>query len=430
MATRAHLIYQKTSSRLITNLNSLEYKNNKLIFDNLDLSETCKKIQTPFYIYSENLIKKNIQEYMSYANNKTLFCYSVKANSNLSILKIIASEGMGFDVVSKGELYRVIKAGADPQKIVYSGVGKTQDEIKYALANNILCFNIESESELEAVNKEAAVMNCIAEVSIRVNPDVSVKTHPYISTGMKENKFGISCNDALGVYKKASNLSNVNIIGVDFHIGSQITSIEPYIESLSSIKKLITALGKENIAISHIDVGGGLGINYENDKIVDKSKYTHMITDSLSDIDATIIFEPGRSIVGDCGLLVTKIEYIKETKTKNFMIVDASMSELLRPPLYSAYHKITPVIKHEKQNKLFDVVGPVCESADFLGKDRSLNASESEFLVVEDVGAYGFVLSSNYNTRPKPAEYLISDGEVKEIRSRDTLDQIISNERQ
>jgi len=409
-------------------LNALEYKNNKLIFDNVDLNEICKNLQTPFYIYSENLIKKNINEYTSNSNENTLFCYSVKANSNLTILKIIASEGMGFDVVSKGELYRAIKAGADPKKIVYSGVGKSQDEIKYALANNILCFNIESQSELNAVNHQAALMNCIAQISIRVNPDVSVKTHPYISTGMKENKFGISYNDALSVYRKASKLSNTKIIGIDFHIGSQITSIKPYIDSIKSIKKLIAGLHKENINISHIDVGGGLGINYDNESVVNKSEYTKTLTDSLSDIDAKVIFEPGRSIIGDCGLLVTKIEYIKETKTKNFMIVDASMSELIRPPLYDAYHKITPIIKSEKPFKIYDVVGPVCESSDFLGKDRSLNSIESELLAVEDVGAYGFVLSSNYNTRPKPAEYIISDGEIKEIRSRDTLDQIISNE--
>ncbi len=409
-------------------MNSLEYKNNKLIFDNLDLSESCQNLQTPFYIYSENLIKKNIHEYLSNANENTLFCYSVKANSNLSILKIIASQGLGFDVVSKGELYRVIKAGADPQKIVYSGVGKTSDEIKYALANNIFCFNIESESELNAVNNQAELMNCTASISIRVNPDVSVKTHPYISTGMKENKFGISYNNALNVYKKASKLNNINIIGIDFHIGSQITSIEPFIDSINSIKNLITALNKENINISYIDVGGGLGINYENDTIVNKSEYTTKILDSLSDIDASIIFEPGRSIIGDCGLLVTKIEYIKETSSKNFVIVDASMSELIRPPLYDAYHKIVPVIQHENDLKLYDVVGPVCESADFLGKDRKLNPTESELLVVQDVGAYGSVLSSNYNTRPKPAEYIISDGEIREIRSRDTLDQIISNE--
>ena len=409
-------------------MNSLEYINNKLIFDNLDLSESCKNFQTPFYIYSENLIKKNIQEYIANANDNALFCYSVKANSNLSILSIIASEGMGFDVVSKGELYRVIKAGADTKKIVYSGVGKTRDEIKYALANNILCFNIESESELIAVNEQAALMNCTAQISIRVNPDVSVKTHPYISTGMKDNKFGISYKEALGVYKKASKLSNINIIGIDFHIGSQITSIDPYIDSINSIKNLITALNKENIEISHIDVGGGLGINYENDITVEKSEYTKTIIDLLSDTGASIIFEPGRSIIGDCGLLITKIEYIKETSNKNFIIVDASMSELIRPPLYDAYHKITPLIKHEKECKLYDVVGPVCESADFLGKNRSLNPEESELLAVEDVGAYGFVLSSNYNSRPKPAEYIISEGEIKEIRSRDTFDQIISNE--
>jgi len=411
-------------------LNSLEYINNKLAFDNLDLTESCNNIKTPFYLYSENLIRKNIQDYIASANDNTLFCYSVKANSNLSILKIIASEGMGFDVVSKGELYRALKAGADTKKIVYSGVGKTRDEIRYALANSILCFNVESKSELAAINDEAALMNTSASISIRVNPNVSVETHPYISTGMKENKFGISFDDALDVYKKANNLSNIDVIGIDFHIGSQITSIEPYIDSINSIKKLINSLKKENINISHIDVGGGLGIDYEKKNVLSKSEYTKSILDLLSEIDAKIIFEPGRSIVGDCGLLVTQVQYIKETDLKNFIIVDASMSELIRPALYDAYHKITPVIKNDKSCKLYDVVGPVCESADFLGKDRSMNCNESELLVIEDVGAYGFVLSSNYNTRPRPAEYIISDGLLKEIRSCDTLDQIISNESQ
>lgn len=411
-------------------MNSLEYINNKLAFDNLDLTESCNNIKTPFYLYSENLIRKNIQDYIASANDNTLFCYSVKANSNLSILKIIASEGMGFDVVSKGELYRALKAGADTKKIVYSGVGKTRDEIRYALANSILCFNVESKSELDAINDEAALMNTSASISIRVNPNVSVETHPYISTGMKENKFGISFDDALDVYKKANNLSNIDVIGIDFHIGSQITSIEPYIDSINSIKKLINSLKKENINISHIDVGGGLGIDYEKKNVLSKSEYTKSILDSLSEIDAKIIFEPGRSIVGDCGLLVTQVQYIKETDSKNFIIVDASMSELIRPALYDAYHKITPVIKNDKSCKLYDVVGPVCESADFLGKDRSMNCNEYELLVIEDVGAYGFVLSSNYNTRPRPAEYIISDGVLKEIRSCDTLDQIISNESQ
>ena len=357
-----------------------------------------------------------------------MFCYSVKANSNLSILKIIASEGMGFDVVSKGELYRVLKAGADPKKVVYSGVGKTRDEIKYALANSILCFNVESESELNTINDEAALMNATANISLRVNPDVSVKTHPYISTGMKENKFGVSFNDALDVYIKANKLSNINIIGIDFHIGSQITTIDPFIDSIASIKNLINTLEKEGITISYIDVGGGLGINYENDNVITKSEYTTTIINSLADVDATIIFEPGRSIIGDSGLLITQVQYIKETESKNFLIVDASMSELMRPPLYNAFHKISPVIKNDNECKLYDVVGPVCESADFLGKDRSLNCKESDLIVIEDVGAYGFVLSSNYNTRPKPAEYLISNGSLIEIRSADTLDQIISNE--
>ena len=409
-------------------MNSLEYQNDKLVFDQLSLQDISKDITTPFYLYSENLIKKNIREYISHATSETLFCYSVKANSNLSILKLIAAEGMGFDVVSKGELYRVIKSGADPKKVVYSGVGKTKSEIRYALENNILCFNVESEGELLVINEEASYLNVTANISIRVNPDVAVESHPYISTGMKDNKFGITYNNALALYIKASKLTSLNIIGIDFHIGSQITSIQPYLDSIKSVRSLVSELKKENINITHIDVGGGLGISYEDEDIVSKGDYIKEITNSLKDLNLTILFEPGRSVIGDCGLLVTKLQYIKESETKNFMIVDASMSELLRPPLYEAFHKITPVIKRNTNYKTYDIVGPVCESADFLGKERLMNSEVDDFLVIEDVGAYGFVLSSNYNTRPKPAEYIITNGNIKEIRSADTLDQILENE--
>ena len=409
-------------------MNSLHYQKNKLFFDQLDLEELSKGITTPFYLYSENLIKQNIKEYISQSNDKTLFCYSVKANSNLSILKLIASEGMGFDVVSMGELYRVIKAGCDTKKVVYSGVGKTRAEIRYALENNILCFNVESEGELFVINDEASAMGTTANISIRVNPDVAVESHPYISTGLKDNKFGITYKNALSLYIKASKLSSLNIIGIDFHIGSQITSIQPFIDSIKSIRSLVSDLKKENINITHIDVGGGLGISYEGEDIVRKADYIEEITDSLRDLNVNILFEPGRSVIGDCGLLVTQIQYIKESETKNFMIVDASMSELIRPPLYNAFHKITPILKRDKSHKKYDIVGPVCESADFLGKERSMNSEVYDLLVIEDVGAYGFVLSSNYNTRPKPSEYIITNGSIREIRSADTLDQILTNE--
>jgi diaminopimelate decarboxylase len=409
-------------------LNSLHYQKNKLFFDQLDLEELSKGITTPFYLYSENLIKQNIKEYISQSNDKTLFCYSVKANSNLSILKLIASEGMGFDVVSMGELYRVIKAGCDTKKVVYSGVGKTRAEIRYALENNILCFNVESEGELFVINDEASAMGTTANISIRVNPDVAVESHPYISTGLKDNKFGITYKNALTLYIKASKLSSLNIIGIDFHIGSQITSIQPFIDSIKSIRSLVSDLKKENINITHIDVGGGLGISYEGEDIVRKADYIKEITDSLRDLNVKILFEPGRSVIGDCGLLVTQIQYIKESETKNFMIVDASMSELIRPPLYNAFHKITPILKRDKSHKIYDIVGPVCESADFLGKERSMNSEVYDLLVIEDVGAYGFVLSSNYNTRPKPSEYIITNGSIRKIRSADTLDQILTNE--
>lgn len=394
----------------------------------MDIDEISSNLETPYYLYSENLIKENINSYMKHATKQTLFCYSVKANSNLSILKLIASMGMGFDVVSKGELYRVMKVGADPKKIVYSGVGKRKDEIKFALECGILCFNVESEGELHVINEQASLMESVANVSIRVNPDVAVETHPYISTGMKENKFGIPYKDSLEIYLKASKLKSLNITGIDFHIGSQITTIEPYLDSLKSIKSLIAELEKKGISIEHIDVGGGLGIKYQDENIINKDVFISTIVSELKDLNIMILFEPGRSIVGDCGILVSRVQYIKESDEKNFLILDASMSELIRPPLYNAHHNITAVRRTDVEKKNYDVVGPVCESADFLGKNRLMNINVSDLVVIEDVGAYGFVLSSNYNTRPKPAEYIISNGNINKIRSADTLDQILANE--
>ena len=394
----------------------------------MDIDEISSNLETPYYLYSENLIKENINSYMKHATKQTLFCYSVKANSNLSILKLIASMGMGFDVVSKGELYRVMKVGADPKKIVYSGVGKRKDEIKFALECGILCFNVESEGELHVINEQASLMECVANVSIRVNPDVAVETHPYISTGMKENKFGIPYKDSLEIYLKASKLKSLNITGIDFHIGSQITTIEPYLDSLKSIKSLIAELEKKGVSIAHIDVGGGLGIKYQDENIINKDVFISTIVSELKDLNIMILFEPGRSIVGDCGILVSRVQYIKESDEKNFLILDASMSELIRPPLYNAHHNITVVRRTDVEQKNYDVVGPVCESADFLGKNRLMNINVSDLVVIEDVGAYGFVLSSNYNTRPKPAEYIISNGNINKIRSADTLDQILANE--
>jgi diaminopimelate decarboxylase len=409
-------------------LKLLKYNSDQLFFDGMDIDEISSNLETPYYLYSENLIKENINSYMKHATKQTLFCYSVKANSNLSILKLIASMGMGFDVVSKGELYRVMKVGADPKKIVYSGVGKRKDEIKFALECGILCFNVESEGELHVINEQASLMECVANVSIRVNPDVAVETHPYISTGMKENKFGIPYKDSLEIYLKASKLKSLNITGIDFHIGSQITTIEPYLDSLKSIKSLIAELEKKGVSIAHIDVGGGLGIKYQDENIINKDVFISTIVSELKDLNIMILFEPGRSIVGDCGILVSRVQYIKESDEKNFLILDASMSELIRPPLYNAHHNITVVRRTDVEQKNYDVVGPVCESADFLGKNRLMNINVSDLVVIEDVGAYGFVLSSNYNTRPKPAEYIISNGNINKIRSADTLDQILANE--
>ncbi len=428
MATKALLHRLLILIARIRTLKSLNYKEKRLYFDDIDLYELSSTITTPFYIYSENIIRNNIHEYTTSASNDVTFCYSVKANSNLSILKLISSLGLGFDVVSGGELAKVLKAGGLPNKIVYSGVGKSPEEIQFALDKCILCFNVESSSELELINDIAKSKGMRANVSLRVNPDISVDTHPYISTGMKNSKFGIPYKDALNVYTKAKNLSNIDITGIDFHIGSQITSPKPYIESIDSIKKLICKLKENGINLEHIDVGGGIGIKYDNEQVISKPKYVQSIIKELEGLNLKIIFEPGRSIIGDAGILVTKVQYIKESEDKNFLVVDASMSELLRPPLYEAYHKITPIIQGDKEKKIFDVVGPVCESTDFLGLDRELAVKENDYLVIEDAGAYGFVLSSNYNSRPRPSEHLISKNKIILIRKRESIEQMLTNE--
>ena len=408
---------------------TISYKDKTLHFDDQNILDIVTKLQTPFYIYSENVIKNNFNMYHeSFGNTEHTICYSVKANSNLSILSLLAGLGSGFDIVSAGELSRVIKAGGDPQKTVFSGVGKTQEEIRYALDTNILCFNVESEDELHTINEIAIDMNTKANISVRVNPAISVDTHPYITTGMKDNKFGIEQSQILPMYKKASKLAGINIIGIDFHIGSQIMDINPYIESLNKILEIIDQLDSQGIMLRHIDIGGGLGISYQNELTVSKDTFVTEIINAIGERNLSIIVEPGRSIVGESGLLVSQVTNIKKTPFKNFAVVDAGMNDLLRPPLYEAYHSIREVFLKSMEKSLYDVVGPICETADFLGKSRNLSIEKGDFLVVENVGAYGYSLSSNYNTRPKIDEYIISNSNINKIRDRETIEQILENE--
>ena len=406
-----------------------DYKDNILHFDKLNLLDVANTHQTPFYLYSENIIEDNFNSYLkSFGDNPHIICYSVKANSNLSILSYLAKLGSGFDIVSAGELSRVIYAGGDPQKTVFSGVGKTEEEIQYALDKDILCFNIESEDELVTINNIASKRNVKANISIRVNPDINVDTHPYITTGMRDNKFGIEESEIISTYVKASKLQALNIIGIDFHIGSQILDTKPYLDSLIKIFNIIDHLRSIGIVLSHLDIGGGLGITYNDESAVSKKHFISEVLKNITDKSLSLIIEPGRSIVGDAGLLITKVVNIKKTSTKNFAIMDAGMNDLMRPPLYDAFHAIKEIKNATDEKKVFDVVGPICESADFIGKERKLFLKSGDFVAIENVGAYGFVLASNYNTRPKIDEYIISNSKVNKIRDRETINQILENE--
>ena len=408
----------------------LKYVNENLTFDNIDIQELGQTIQSPFYLYSENIIISNLGEYIDELKNvDSLVCYSVKANSNLSILSLLSKKGLGFDIVSGGELHRVIKAGGDTSKVVFSGVGKTDEEIEFALKNNIYCFNVESPGELNRIDSKATTLGLKANISLRVNPEIDAKTHPYITTGLSENKFGISQDDILRTFKMINDFKSLNICGIDYHIGSQIVNLEPFTDSAKKVLSLINELKKVNINLSHVDLGGGLGIKYKDEPLIKKRDYVRSVVEVFKNSNLKIIFEPGRSVVGDAGILVTKVIEKKNNKNgKKFIIVDAGMNDLIRPPLYGAYHKISPVKKNNTSTDLFDIVGPVCETADFFGKDRHLVANIGDLVVVEDAGAYGFVLSSNYNSRPRVAEYLISNNNVSCIRGREKFSDIIGDE--
>ena len=411
----------------------LKTKNdNQVYIDGVSLQKISEMHGTPCYIYSKNSLMNEFEEYKKAFKNKKdiLICYSVKACSNLNILKIFNDLGSGFDIVSLGELERLKYIGADPKKIVFSGVAKSDEEIKASLEYGILLFNVESIAELENINSIANKMDTKANISIRVNPDIDPKTHPYISTGLKSSKFGIAIDQAIDVYDYANKMNNVIPIGIDAHIGSQIFDIVPFVDSLDKLMELYSKLKKKNIDIKFIDIGGGLGIKYyDDDDPPSKKEFASKIIDRIKSLDCNLILEPGRSLVGNSGYLLTSVLYEKQNYKKDFLIVDAGMNDLLRPSLYDAFHKIEEVNKNNGPRKKYNVVGPICETGDVLGKDVELPPLvKNDLLIIHSVGAYGYVLSSNYNTRPKAPEVLIEDKKIKLIRKKETITQIMENE--
>ena len=407
------------------------YRENELYCENVPVQKIAAKIGTPFYLYSHATLTRHFNAFSeAFAGMKKLICFSAKANTNLAILKLFAAAGCGLDIVSGGELFRGIQAGFATDRIVYSGVGKRIDEIDYALKSDILMFNLESLDELKLINQRAGQLNQRARIAIRVNPDVDPKTHPYISTGLMKNKFGIDTAAALEGYRLAGSLENIEIVGIDCHIGSQITEAGPFEEALKSIKTLIQQLKSElGIQIQYIDMGGGLGITYADETPPSLKEYATAFVKNLEGIDLTLILEPGRVLVGNAGILVTRVLYKKAGKAKNFVIVDAAMNDLMRPTLYNAFHAIEPVVRSQAPLIVADVVGPICESGDFLAIDRNLPESNAgDLMAIMSTGAYGFVMSSNYCSRPRVAEVMVKDNQYHVVRQRETYQDLVKGE--
>ena len=406
------------------------YQSDELFAEGVALSDVAKEFGTPSYVYSRATVERHWLAFdEAFSSLPHCVCYAVKANSNIAILNVLARLGSGFDIVSGGELTRVMAAGGRADKIVFSGVGKTVTEIKFALQEGIRCFNVESISELLRINKVASELNRKAPVSIRVNPDVDAQTHPYISTGLKENKFGIAIDEAEEAYLQAKEMAHINIIGVDCHIGSQLTSVEPFVDALHRVLALIDRLTELGIHLSHIDIGGGLGITYKEESPPTPSEYAKALSALLCDRKLEVLMEPGRAIVGNAGVLLTRVEYLKVTEERQFAIVDAGMNDLLRPALYQSWQAIQSVkINHNIAEQKYDIVGPVCETGDFLGKERVLALQENDLLAVKSAGAYGFTMSSNYNSRPRAAEIMIDGEKMHCIRERETLGSLYAGE--
>jgi diaminopimelate decarboxylase len=407
-----------------------EYKNGRLYCEGVAIEAIAEKVGTPFYLYSYHTLVRHFTVFDKAFNGiPHLVCYSAKANSNLALLRLFVNLGGGVDVVSGGELYRALKGGADPQKVVFSGVGKRVDEIEYALKMGILMFNIESSQEVQVINEVAGRIGKKANVAIRVNPDIDPKTHPYISTGLKQNKFGIDILRAQMAYRLASQLPYLKIVGIDCHIGSQLIEVEPIIEALRKLKQLVENLRKEEMEIHYLDLGGGLGITYEDEEPPHPMEYASNILEEIKGFGCTLILEPGRVIVGNAGILVSKVLYTKENEEKRFVIVDAGMNDLVRPSYYGSYHQILPVKEETREEIVADVVGPICESSDFLAKGRKmLKVNPGELIAVMSAGAYGFSMSTNYNSRPRVAEVIVRDDQMFVIRRRENYEDLIRGE--
>ncbi len=411
-------------------MHHFHYRNGELYCEDVSIVGLIAEFGTPLYIYSYTTLCRHFHAFdKAFEGHPHLVCFSVKANSNVAILRIFEQAGGGADVVSGGELFRALKAGISPQKIVYSGVGKTQQEIDFALEAGILMFNIESIQELHAINERARLNNTTAPISFRINPDIDPKTHPYISTGLKMNKFGIEIVRSLEEYRMATQLKHIQVVGIDCHIGSQITEIGPFVEAIRKIKHLMRTLKKEGIVIRYLDLGGGLGITYGTERPPLPQEYARSILQELTEEEVTLVFEPGRVIVGNAGVLVTQVLYTKTTPAKNFVIVDAGMNDLIRPSLYNAYQEIIPVTQTDRETYKADVVGPICESGDFLARDREIPKPEQgDLLAVMSAGAYGYVMASNYNSRPRPAEVLVKDDTPYLIAQREGYDDLTRQE--
>jgi len=409
-------------------LNAFNFQNNCLYAESLLVKDLMKSYGSPLYIYSKSQIEFNWNLFKkSFGDHPHLICYAVKANSNIAVLNTLAKLGSGFDIVSLGELERVIAAGGDPSKCVYSGVAKNEHSIQKALEYGIYCFNVESEGELDCIDSVASSLNMTAPISIRVNPNVDANTHPYISTGLAENKFGVGADIAFSMFKKAALSENLKVCGLDYHIGSQITDVSPFIEALDRALELVEKLKTENILIDHLDIGGGIGVSYDQEETINIEDYLNSVTNRVDQMK--ILVEPGRSIVGNAGIFVTKVEYLKQNNLKSFAIVDGAMNDLIRPSLYQSYHQAVLIDDNSKGiNDTWDIVGPVCESTDFLAKDRNLTLEKGDYIAIMTAGAYGFVLSSNYNSRPRVPEIMVSGNKHSTIRKRETIDSLYENE--
>ncbi|HBK43430.1 MULTISPECIES: diaminopimelate decarboxylase [unclassified Polynucleobacter] len=404
--------------------------------EEIPLSDLAKEFGTPLYIYSRKALTQAYQAYDkacvdSSGKRRARVHYAMKANSNLAVIDCFKKLGSGFDLVSGGELARALAVGADPKSLVFAGVGKSANEIAQALQAGVKCINVESIAELHQINRVATKLNCRAPISLRVNPDVDAQTHPYISTGLKGNKFGIAYHEVLKTYREAALLSQIDVVGIDCHIGSQITTTAPYLDALDKVLELVAQLKKEGIEIHHLDLGGGLGISYGEDNPPDITEFTNTLLNRVAERGfghLDVVLEPGRSLVGNAGVLLTKVEYLKPGAEKNFCIVDAAMTELMRPALYEAYHGIVPVQAKQVASSTYDIVGPVCESGDWLGRDRELAVEEGDLLAILSAGAYGFVMASNYNTRPKPAEIMVDGKNAYLIRKREIVADLFASE--